>query len=98
MRCELVTCEVWAVAEIVDAEQPLLRQFILPSVRMPCNGFRKFEARHFSAIRPIIIRLTSCCLYGDLAYRLSKHIAPVFEAATDKRMTSEFTDCTKGMG
>ena len=62
----------------------------------------KYEARHFRATRPFIIRfyIKICCLYGDPAYGLGKHIPVdrVFNAATDKRLTGEFAEFITDMG
>ena len=101
IHCELLTCEVWAVAEFVDAELIHDSYSIHNSYyrRYGCRvyGLTKYEARHLSAVSPFIIRLYRLLAVRRPSVRIEQHIARVFNAATDKRLTGEFTGFQKTM-
>ena len=74
IRHELLTCEVFVVAEFVDAEQPFLRPFIL-SAWIPGVRSEQIRSSSFECSQAIHTPSYRLCLYGDSA---------LVDAATDK--------------
>ena len=62
--------------------------------RCRAYGLSKYEARHFSAIRPCILR-PYCLLAGRRHGIRIEDVARVFNAAMDKRLTRELAEFKK---
>ena len=63
---------------------------------MPGVRIERIRSLSFQCIHTPLLPV-ACTEYGDPAYGLSKRIARVFDAATDKRLTGEFTEFNKDM-